>query len=683
MKKKIVILILLFVGIIYSPLIVTALEDYTSFSYTLNDTNNTITFTKYNGSNESVTIPGIVTINNKNYQVILNGNIFQNNTTIKHVIFENGIRSGNSLRRMFRGCTSLESIDFKNFDTSNSTDMFEMFYGCSKLKELDLSSFNTYNVTNMGSMFLNDYELENLNVLSFNTEKVELFSYMFDNCWALKVLDISSFNTPSATRMHYMFYGLTSLEYLNMSNLDTRNVEWLYSAFWYDALPKINKVVVGNNFRIQNNFGNSFNRGTWVREEDGKHYDAVDIPFLDNPAGTYTKLSDTIEGLSSIKPTTYRVSNNITKIDSFKTDNSEKFELVDNKNVIIKDLSVVDTDNYEIPGSCELIFKDAVSDADNNKFDLYLKLSNVHIYDMNVDEGYSNYLADILQIKNYGDTSGIHLYNYFYKNIDDLRGNTGLIYKNSSIFQDVEMKVLDSNGQAVEGTALFSIYDLDGASARDSNSEYLTPDGQKGYGDFSEGVTLYEGFDFSTLWMHDHTFLIQPRDGRITGSRSDNFSELSEFLIHFNTTGSKFTWNGTGNVGSAIFFRYQPEIVHFDCLNENGKQISGVKLAVYNEKNELISELITDDNGKNILLNPGKYILRQIESINGYEKIKDFEFYVKTTNGDMPNENNKIKVIAPFQLTDNPKTNRIILLICIIIFGVTGYCFLKKKLIKK
>ncbi|WP_327437212.1 hypothetical protein [Pediococcus acidilactici] len=43
---------------------------------------------------------------------------------------------------MFRDDTSLESINFNNFDTSEIFDMGYMFLN-SGLKELDLSSFDT------------------------------------------------------------------------------------------------------------------------------------------------------------------------------------------------------------------------------------------------------------------------------------------------------------------------------------------------------------------------------------------------------------------------------------------------------------------------------------------------------------------------------------------------------------
>ena len=64
-----------------------------------------------------------------------------------------------STRNMFCNCSYLEDEDMKQLlsqikDTSKVTDMKQMFYGCCfSLTSLDLRNFNTSNVTNMSFMF--------------------------------------------------------------------------------------------------------------------------------------------------------------------------------------------------------------------------------------------------------------------------------------------------------------------------------------------------------------------------------------------------------------------------------------------------------------------------------------------------------------------------------------------------
>ena len=75
---------------------------------------------------------------------------------------------------------NLTSLDLKNFDTQNVTNMEDMFYNCSDLTSLDLKNFDTQNVTNMTGMF---FECKNLTSLdmrkwSFNetVNTISMFS---------------------------------------------------------------------------------------------------------------------------------------------------------------------------------------------------------------------------------------------------------------------------------------------------------------------------------------------------------------------------------------------------------------------------------------------------------------------------------------------------------------------------
>jgi len=47
------------------------------------------------------------------------------------------------MSRMFYECTSLSSLNFSNFDSSNVKAMEGMFYDCTSLSSLNLSNFVT------------------------------------------------------------------------------------------------------------------------------------------------------------------------------------------------------------------------------------------------------------------------------------------------------------------------------------------------------------------------------------------------------------------------------------------------------------------------------------------------------------------------------------------------------------
>ena len=119
---------------------------------------------------------------------------------------------------MFYGCSSLTSINFKNFKTNLVKMMDYMFYGCISLKSLDLSSFDTSSVTVMQNMFSECCLLKSLDLSNFNTNFVKNISYMFNNCYSLMYLELGNFNTSSVSDINNIFNNCTSLKSLNLKS---------------------------------------------------------------------------------------------------------------------------------------------------------------------------------------------------------------------------------------------------------------------------------------------------------------------------------------------------------------------------------------------------------------------------------------------------------------------------------
>ena len=134
---------------------------------------------------------------------------------------------------MFNGCTSLTSLNLNGFETSLVRNMIYMFYDCSSLTSLDLSSFITGNVTSMLGMFSECTSLTSLK-MNFSTDNVEDMSLMFYGCSSLTSLDLSSFNTSKVTDMMSMFNGCNSLTSLNLNGFETSLVRNM-SGMFYDC----------------------------------------------------------------------------------------------------------------------------------------------------------------------------------------------------------------------------------------------------------------------------------------------------------------------------------------------------------------------------------------------------------------------------------------------------------------
>ena len=136
----------------------------------------------------------------------------------------NGSVKARTCKNLFSNCHRLQTVDIRNLDTSDVTNMSGMFAGCEELATLDLSSLDTSKVTSMQGMFSNCNVLETLDISSFDFSNVESFRYMFQGCKKLGSLDLSHFDTSSATDIYSMFENCESLATLDLTSFDTSNV---------------------------------------------------------------------------------------------------------------------------------------------------------------------------------------------------------------------------------------------------------------------------------------------------------------------------------------------------------------------------------------------------------------------------------------------------------------------------
>ena len=111
---------------------------------------------------------------------------------------------------MFLDCSALTSLDLKNFNTQNVTNMESMFYGCSALTSLDLKHFNTKKVTDMYEMFKDCSALTSLNLKNFDTQYVTDMREMFSYCAALTTINCNT--TWWCPESENMFAGCTQLK---------------------------------------------------------------------------------------------------------------------------------------------------------------------------------------------------------------------------------------------------------------------------------------------------------------------------------------------------------------------------------------------------------------------------------------------------------------------------------------
>ena len=125
-----------------------------------------------------------------------------------------------SMSAMFKDCASLTSLNFSEykFNTKKVTRMDQMFFGCSSLEELDLRQFDTREVGTTACMFTECHKCKRLNLTSFNTQRVLNMNYMFYECSSLDTLDLSSFNPGYVIVASSMFGKDSSLTTILVGN---------------------------------------------------------------------------------------------------------------------------------------------------------------------------------------------------------------------------------------------------------------------------------------------------------------------------------------------------------------------------------------------------------------------------------------------------------------------------------
>ena len=97
-------------------------------------------------------------------------------------------------------------------NTENVTSMSEMFRGCTSLESIDVSAFNTSKVTTMAGMFQKCAKVSTLDLRSFDTGKVKDMADMFRDCTALTTIYVGWYwGTSNVTSSNNMFRSCTSL----------------------------------------------------------------------------------------------------------------------------------------------------------------------------------------------------------------------------------------------------------------------------------------------------------------------------------------------------------------------------------------------------------------------------------------------------------------------------------------
>ena len=633
-------------------------EDYT---YVLDETNHTITLKKYNGDATEVIVPSTATIDGINYNTIVIGNntssnsLFSNNKNITKVTFENGIKAGDTLKYLFYNCTNLEEIIFNDFDTSATTNMYGIFYKCTNLKNLDVTNFETGNVTTFDYAFSYCENLTSIDVSNFDTSSAISMKAMFYSSTKITSLDLSNFDTSNVTNFYEMMGNINDLKEVDISSFDTTfdNVTPDQSGMHYILFsdPNITKIKIGpkTDFHLgdKNLSGAAFGRGRWERLEDHQIFNMVDVikrTSTEDMSGTYVKKSNIVSEMSIDFPVTYRVGRMEYKIDSFTTSHPDLIKRKDNY-IYFDGYGLTTEPDYNLDAYYEITINNVVTDEAGNIYNMKVRVDNFWLYDF-------DQLTESKQIILFYSKNALNFRNNGYSDTTFKNGSGSKPMK-----YDVTITITDQSGNPVNGSYIFSGNDLDIPSTRDYDPDNFIGLANKGYGTYSEGIIMLEGFDISTYKTYPETFLIQ--DGnRIYGTNFDEGTELTEFIIKADASKIKFTWTGQ-ECGTSFLGLYQPRIVDFTKKDEYGNFLPGANLEIYkDEETTPFKSWTSTDTKQSFFLNPGVYKIKETSAPTGYVAHEPFTFYADindklTVDGVNVDEITVVNEGAPYEYTVN------------------------------
>ncbi|ENE8480241.1 BspA family leucine-rich repeat surface protein [Listeria monocytogenes] len=184
-------------------------------------------------SGNTLTISGGTLVNPNDSIYNLIGISYRN---ITKIVLEDKVIISGSCSNLFKN-SKITSLDLRNFDTSNVTDMTSMFDG-SDSTSIDVSSFDTSSVTNMTFMFYSS-AAASIDVSNFDTSSVTSMYAMFRSCDVATSIDVSNFNTSNVTNMAYMFSYNNAVTSLDLSSFDTSNVTDMPDMFYANAATSL------------------------------------------------------------------------------------------------------------------------------------------------------------------------------------------------------------------------------------------------------------------------------------------------------------------------------------------------------------------------------------------------------------------------------------------------------------
>ena len=227
-----------------------------SFEYTLDAENGVLILTEYTGSETAVVVAPTYTVDGVTYTTVLDAStVFRNNETITTVKINDGVKfEGNTMSRLFSGCSKLTSVDMSGVDTTGVTDMSYMYTDCSALTSIDMTGVDTSAVTTMYGMFSKCKNLSEIaGYQDWDTSSLQVMRHVFNYVQSLDVVDLSKWDLSQVINSGWCFQYCYASQILLPDSLNTISAGFMNHAAKYEGtsftIPAgVQKIGYGHTF---------------------------------------------------------------------------------------------------------------------------------------------------------------------------------------------------------------------------------------------------------------------------------------------------------------------------------------------------------------------------------------------------------------------------------------------------
>ena len=199
-----------------------------NWTYSVDDTDNSITLKSYIGDSDDVTVKNNYSVDGKIYDKVrfnsgpwLTDKPFNaKKNTITSIKIEDGVEAPSDMSYFLSGLKNLTYLDINGLNTSNVTDLKYFMYNTPSIKYINLSDWDVSKVTSMENLVNGASSLECADFMFDNTSNLNKLSGFINNCPNLEYVNFGNLNSVNVETSSLS--QVSKLKYIYVSDADSK-----------------------------------------------------------------------------------------------------------------------------------------------------------------------------------------------------------------------------------------------------------------------------------------------------------------------------------------------------------------------------------------------------------------------------------------------------------------------------